>query len=449
MLMNAPATFIQSYIDDLNDALNQLKPGAALTRIQAAWLGTCLTGILLMNSVCWAKFERASLGDCKVAALSWVLRKASIPWDCLLRVSVVLILKRYGITESVLAFDESDRARSKSTKRIYKVYKQKHKGSGGYVNGQTIVLLLLVTSSITVPVGFFFYMPDPALKQWDKEDKRLKKSGIAKKDRPIKPERDSAYPTKTEIASGAPCYLTKFWDSCRHNSFTYAADGRCPERPASATTTHKSRFVITTSLAGRLFGMQFLLLSRAASTRRISELPCRLSGADSGGSQVISQLRKNQNIEYRGRIRSVESYFNSINKGIDQIIRVRGGKEIKVNVSSARLKVSSHSKKRFVIALKYDGENYYRYLVATDLTWRTQYIIQAYTLRWLIEVFFEDWKLYEGWGREAKQLDEEGSSRGLILSLLFDHCLLLHTEQIARIESKRNYSAKLSSSMKL
>ncbi|WP_221896463.1 transposase [Bathymodiolus japonicus methanotrophic gill symbiont] len=265
MLMNAPATFIQSYIDDLNDALNQLKPGAALTRIQAAWLGTCLTGILLMNSVCWAKFERASLGDCKVAALSWVFRKASIPWDWLLRVSVVLILKRYGITEGVLAFDESDRARSKSTKRIYKVYKQKHKGSGGYVNGQTIVLLLLVTSSITVPVGFFFYMPDTALKQWDKEDKRLKKSGIAKKDRPIKP-------------AGAPCYLTKFRDSCRHNSFTYAADGRCPERPASATTTHKSRFVITTSLAGRLFGMQFLLLSRAASTRRISELPCRLSG---------------------------------------------------------------------------------------------------------------------------------------------------------------------------
>ena len=33
-------------------------------------------------------------------------------------------------------------------------------------------------------------------------------------------------------------------------------------------------------------------------------------------------------------------------------------------------------------------------------------------------------------------MDEEGSSRGLILSLLFDHCLLLHPEQIARIESK-------------
>jgi hypothetical protein len=33
-------------------------------------------------------------------------------------------------------------------------------------------------------------------------------------------------------------------------------------------------------------------------------------------------------------------------------------------------------------------------------------------------------------------LDEEGSSRGLILSLLFDHCLLLHPEQTARIENK-------------
>ena len=33
-------------------------------------------------------------------------------------------------------------------------------------------------------------------------------------------------------------------------------------------------------------------------------------------------------------------------------------------------------------------------------------------------------------------MDEEGSSRGLILSLLFDHCLLLHPEQMARIENK-------------
>ena len=43
---------------------------------------------------------------------------------------------------------------------------------------------------------------------------------------------------------------------------------------------------------------------------------------------------------------------------------------------------------------------------------------------------------YEGWGREAKQLDEEGSSRGLILSLLLDHSLLLHPKQIARLTNQ-------------
>ena len=57
-------------------------------------------------------------------------------------------------------------------------------------------------------------------------------------------------------------------------------------------------------------------------------------------------------------------------------------------------------------------------------------------MRWLEELSFEDWELYEGCECEAKQLDDEGSIRGLILSLLFDHCLLLHPEQIARIENK-------------
>jgi hypothetical protein len=88
------------------------------------------------------------------------------------------------------------------------------------------------------------------------------------------------------------------------------------------------------------------------------------------------------------------------------------------------------------MAMKYENEDNYRYLVAAELSWRTQDIIQAYTLRWLIEVGFEDWKLDEGWGREAKQLDEEGSSRGLILSLLLDHGLLLHPKQLARLTSK-------------
>jgi len=99
-------------------------------------------GILLTNSVCWAKFERASLGNYKIAALSWMFRETKVAWEYLLLASVTLVLERHGITDGVLVLDESDRARTKRTKRIYGVHKQKHKASGGYVNGQTVVLLL-------------------------------------------------------------------------------------------------------------------------------------------------------------------------------------------------------------------------------------------------------------------------------------------------------------------
>ena len=42
--------------------------------------------------MCWAKFERASLGEYKIAALSWMFREAKITWDYLLLASVTLIL---------------------------------------------------------------------------------------------------------------------------------------------------------------------------------------------------------------------------------------------------------------------------------------------------------------------------------------------------------------------
>ena len=100
--------------------------------------------------------------------------------------------------------------------------------------------------------------------------------------------------------------------------------------------------------------------------------------------------------------------------------------------------VCAHGKKRFVIALKYPGETDYRYLVATDMSWRTIDIIQAYSLRWLVEVFIEDWKSYEGWAQLAKQQGKKGAVRGLTLSLLLAHCLLLHPQQLAHIEHKHS-----------
>jgi hypothetical protein len=102
-----------------------------------------------------------------------------------------------------------------------------------------------------------------------------------------------------------------------------------------------------------------------------------------GGVQVISQIRKNQSIRFHGKKKKVQVYFNKTNQGVAQKICIRGGKTIEVILSSARLKVNAHGEKRFVIALKYKGESNYRYLVATDMTWQTLDIVQAYTLRWL------------------------------------------------------------------
>ncbi len=69
-------------------------------------------------------------------------------------------------------------------------------------------------------------------------------------------------------------------------------------------------------------------------------------------TQVISQSRENQTIEYRGKKRNLKTYFNTLNKGVDMTLRVHDGKDVKVTVSSARLKVTAHGKKRLVVALK-------------------------------------------------------------------------------------------------
>ena len=69
-----------------------------------------------------------------------------------------------------------------------------------FVRGQNLVFLLLITDTVTLPVGVEFFMPDPALTAWTQADKRLRKQGIAKKERPAKPSPHPDYPTKLEIA---------------------------------------------------------------------------------------------------------------------------------------------------------------------------------------------------------------------------------------------------------
>ena len=87
-----------------------------------------------------------------------------------------------------------------------------------------------------------------------------------------------------------------------------------------------------------------------------------------------------------------------------------------------RLEVKAQGKKRVVIALKYEGESEYSDLVASNLSGRATDITRAYTLRWIVEVFIEDWKSHCGWNVMSKQQGVDGASRGVILSLFVIIC---------------------------
>ena len=61
-------------------------------------------------------------------------------------------------------------------------------------------------------------------------------------------------------------------------------------------------------------------------------------------------------------------------------------------------------------------------------------MVQGHTLRWLVEVFVQDWKAHEGWSQLPKQPGEEGAHRSVILSLLVDHGLFSHPDQYAQFK---------------
>jgi len=392
MLIKKMLPFVENYTDLLNSTLTQHSPGMALSKTQKLWLGFCITGIILTNSINWSAFSRISVGQYKKNALSWMFRNSKIAWEHLFHASLSIIFQIYDIVKGVIGIDDSDKKRSKCTTKIFGVHKIKDKPTGGFCMGQGLVFLILITPKITVPIGYAFHIPDPAISKWFKEDKKLKKAGVPKSERPKEPARSEAYPTIAMIANELLRTFVK-----KH-------------------PTIKIEAVVADALYGN-----------AAFMDEASKI--------TGTSQIVSQLRNNQNILFRNKKKSVKKYFES-RQAVEQTLCVRGGKEVTVSISCARLHVCAHNKKRFVIALKYEGEKNYRYLVATDLTWQNIDIAEVYTLRWLVEVFIQDHKANEGWGKLTKQPGEEGSYRSLTLSLLVDHCLLLHPDQVASINNK-------------
>lgn len=391
MLIDQGLPFIQDYVKALNEVIQKTAPEKELTRIQRYWLSFVILGLLITNTLCWARFERFSMGSYTSSAICWVFKKAKITWDLLLYASVTKLIERYGIKSGILVIDDSDLERSKNTTQIAKVHKIRDKKRSGFFSGQNIIFLLLVTEHLTIPVGFSFYEPDPAISAWKKEDKRLRKKGVSKQYRPKPPDRDPQYPTKIELGL----------------------------KLLSDFVTHFSLIRIKATIADAFYGSAEFFCQAA----KITHQP-----------QVISQIKKTQLINVNGKFIPVESFFaNYAGKQASTMLRYT---DKHITYRSAKFKVKSHDKKLFVIALKYEGEEAYRYLIANDTTWRDMDIIKAQAFRWLVEVFIQDWKSDEGWSQLAMQRGIDGSDQGVIISLLSDHALHFHQDQLALYENK-------------
>lgn len=380
--------FISEYVKSLNEQIGLINNGAKLSKTQTRWLGFVLSSIIVSNTICWAVFERISNRRFKSINLLGIFRRAKLPWDKLMLASIKLIIKKYKLTEGVILLDDSDKSRSKNVKKIHAAHKVKDKATNGYSIAQNIMFLVLVTDKVTIPLGFSFYEPDPKWMKWSATDKKLKKQKVPKKDRPIEPEK--THKGKRELAVGlVEEFVSNF-----------------PE------------FKIRAVCADCFFGNKKF-------TDGINAV-CK--------SQVISQIRSNQIVYMKGKPVRVDDLFQRY-QGIPETINCRG-EDKNVIMHGMRIKVKAYGQKLFVIALKYEGEDDYRFITATDLSWRAIDIVGAYTLRWLVEVFIQDWKGHMGFDRLAIQQGDDGSRRGLILSLLTDHSLLFHKDQSALINAK-------------
>lgn len=391
MIINDGLPFIKSYVNALNQSLKVHSSGREMSALQCYWLSFVILGLLVTNSLCWSRFERFGVNEYKASAICWMFKRAKIAWDLLLYASVLKIIESYSIHYGVLVIDDTDAERSKNTKQIAKVHTIRDKKTAGYFKGQNIIFLLLVTDKLTIPVGFEFYQPDPELSAWVKEDKRLRDKKVPKKHRPEKPGPNEQYPSKKDLAIKLiDSFVSSFKD-----------------------------LKIKATIADAFYNTKDFFDAVVVATKQ---------------PQIISQIKSTQLINVGGQFKQVGDFFKHF-QGATEIVQLRNSDK-QITFCSAKFKVRSHDKKLYVIALKYGNESEYRYLIANDSTWRNIDVIKAYALRWLVEVFIQDWKSYEGWNQLAMQRGLDGSEQGLIISLLSDHALHFHKDQLTLHEGK-------------
>jgi hypothetical protein len=70
MVIAQPAPFVSTFVDAVDQAIREHSPRHGMSAMPRPWLAFCVTAVLVTNSMCWARFARASLGTYALAALS-------------------------------------------------------------------------------------------------------------------------------------------------------------------------------------------------------------------------------------------------------------------------------------------------------------------------------------------------------------------------------------------
>jgi hypothetical protein len=402
-MLSEPCVGAIQTVHDFLDAVSRRATemyGVSVSKPQYRFLLLSLSTMLMQGQLTFTSIAKQSLGLLTAGALSNMFCNSKMPLEQLVKAAVCLLFEIYQPKRACLGIDDTDRARCKVVKALGFVFRTICKVTGGYILAQNIVFVCIITDRFTIPIAFGFFLPDPELKKWENEIKRLKKANVPKKDRPKKPDRDPAYPTRIMMCDQL---LTDAMSVLREVQ-VHLGKTKLPSAPLK---------------------IHAVIADAAYMSPEMCQTVRRILGV---GVNFISQLKMNQKCVVGGKEKSLQTYFDSVTK-LRSKFEIRG-KSTQAEWASARLFIKSHGKRLHVIAFRYAGEKDWRYLAAMDLTWRTQDIIQAYGLRWLVETFNEDWKQYGGWGRKAFQHGEEGCHRGVILSLLLDYFYLWHPSQV-------------------
>ena len=355
--------------------------GVCVSKKQADLVSMLMSTMVLLGSFKITLVSVLFLMRVSPSAVYAMLRRGVLPVKKLFWGGLKLSFEVFKIQGVSVLIDDTERERSKNCRSLPFVRKTICKATGGWIQAQNMVFIVLATDKVTIPIWFCFHRPA----KLSKEQKKICKKN-SKKTKIF----DRKYRTKVDLACIGIFIVSRMLKRIKRE----------------------------TNLE---FSLRLVSADNGFSSSQVQQAVDKHLNC-----QFISKANPRQNIFHKRKQRTLEDWFVNI-KSVSKEIYLRGSKT-KIEFKSARVEVSAYGRKVHVVALRYDEKSSWQYIFATDLTWARESIIQSYSLRWLVEVFFEDWKQYDGWGVGALQRNVEGAARGSYLSLLTD-LFLLHYQR--------------------